>query len=401
MPAQTQGSSGSGPESGIVYFGNDWFAENRTSSHHIARRLAGHSRLLYVDSPGMRAPVASSRDLRRIWTKLAQALRRPREILPGLWHCTVPQLPWRKAPGIERINRIFGAWAVRRAMRHVGITRPILWFVLPHPGFMLDAVPHELAIYYCIDDYAAHPGVDAERIRACDDMLTRRADHVFVAPPALLAAKTAANPNTSFAPHGVDVRLFSSAMDATTRVPAVAARLAHPVIGYFGSIAAWTDLELLEALARQRPQWSLLLVGHASVNVGSLAQLPNVTMVGAQPYESLPGWAKAFDVAIIPYRLNEQVRNANPLKLREYLATGKPVVSVRTPEVERFASMLHIGEDVPGFISAVEAALREIGPELGSRRIEAVSDMSWEQRADATMAIVRQALARRAGGGAR
>ncbi|MBK8740384.1 MAG: glycosyltransferase [Betaproteobacteria bacterium] len=398
MSAPAQENGVSRPGSGIVYFGNEWFAENRTSSHHMARRLAGHSRLLYVDSPGMRAPVASGRDLRRIWTKLAQALKRPREVLPGLWHCTVPQLPWRTMPGIERLNRAYGAWAVRRAMRHVGIVRPILWFVLPHPSFMLDAVPHELAIYYCIDDYAAHPGVDAASMRACDDMLTRRADHVFVAPPALVAAKLAINPNTSFAPHGVDVAMFATAQDAATQVPAAAARLPHPVIGYFGLIAAWTDLEMLEAIARQRPQWNLLLVGHATVDVGNLARLPNVTMVGAQPYESLPGWAKAFDVAIIPYRLNEQVRNANPLKLREYLATGKPVVSVRTPEVERFATMLHIGEGVPGFISAIDAALREEGSNLRSRRMAAVRDMGWEQRADATLAIVRQALARRASG---
>ena len=386
----------SAPGWGIVYFGNEWFAENRTSSHHMARRLAGHSRLLYVDSPGMRAPVVSGRDLRRIWAKLKQAMRRPREVLPGLWHCTVPQLPWRTVPGIERLNRAFGAWAVRRAMRHVGISHPILWFVLPHPGFMLDAVPHELSVYYCIDDYAAHPGVDPARIRAFDDMLTRRADHVFVAPPALLAAKMAINPNTSFAPHGVDVAMFATAQDAATEVPAAAARLPHPVIGYFGLLAAWTDLELLETVALERPQWTLLLVGHAAIDVGNLARLRNVTLAGPQPYESLPGWAKAFDVAIIPYRLNEQVRNANPLKLREYLATGKPVVSVRTPEVERFAATVRIGDDMHGFIRAIEAALRDDGPEQRARRIAAVSDMSWEKRASETMAIVRQAVARRA-----
>jgi glycosyltransferase involved in cell wall biosynthesis len=387
-----------GPGQGVVYFGNEWFAENRTSSHHVARRLANFTNVLYVDSPGMRPPVASGRDLRRIFNKLTQALRRPREVLPGLWHCTVPQLPWRALPGIERLNRSFGAWAVRRAMRHVGIARPILWFVLPHPSFMLDAVPHELAIYYCIDDYAAHPGVDAARMRFCDETLTRRADHVFVASPALLAAKKALNPATSFAPHGVDVALFSRAQDAATLLPAAAASLPHPVIGYFGLIAAWTDIELLEALASQRPEWHFLLVGHATVNVRNMARLPNVTMVGAQPYESLPGWAKAFDVAIIPYRLNEQVRHANPLKLREYLATGKPVVSVPTPEVDRFGPLLHVCEGVTNFIEAIDASLREDGDDLRSRRMASVSEMSWEQRVEESLLIVHQALLRRADG---
>jgi len=381
------------PGRGIVYFGNEWYAENRTSSHHIARRLAPHVRLLYVDSPGMRAPVISGHDFRRIFRKLGQALRLPREVLPGLWHCTVPQLPWRSFPGVERLNRAFGAWAVRRAMRHVGISRPILWFVLPHPSFMLDALPHELAIYYCVDDHASHPGVDEVRIRACDAILTRRADHVFVAPPALLAAKQAVNANTTFSPHGVDVEMFAQAQDAATPLPPQTLALPRPLIGYFGLIAAWTDIELIEQMARQRPQWHWLLVGQALVDVSALARLPNVSLVGPQPYEMLPRWAKAFDVAIIPYRMNEQVRNANPLKLREYLATGKPVVSVPTPEVERFAHLLQIGTDVPQFLSAIEAALRDDNPDLRRERMAAVRAMSWEQRADTTLAVVRELLA--------
>jgi glycosyltransferase involved in cell wall biosynthesis len=378
---------------GIVYFGNEWFAENRTSSHHMARRLAQSANLLYVDSPGMRAPTSSGRDLKRIWNKLTQATRLPTRTPQGLWHCTVPQLPWRSMPGVDKLNRWFGAWAVRRAMRHAGIDEAILWFVVPHPSFMLDAVPHQRAIYYCIDDYAAHPGVDAERIRACDAQLTKECDHVFVAPPALVDAKKAVNPNTSFSPHGVDVALFAQAQAPATVVPAAAAALhgKGPVIGYFGLIAAWTDVALIEWLAQQRPQWNFLLIGHASVDVSSLARLPNVTLAGPQPYETLPGWAKAFDVAIIPYLQNQQVRNANPLKLREYLATGKPIVSVPTPEVDRFAAVLHVADGREAFLSAVEVALHENTPELCAARMAAVVEMSWEHRAQTALKIALEA----------
>lgn len=385
------------PDLGVVYFGNEWFAENRTSSHHIARRLATRVPLLYVDSPGMRAPSASGRDLRRLVQKLVQTMRRPRRLEPGLWHCTVPQLPWKRVPGVAWLNQAFGAWALRRALRHAGIRRSILWFVVPHPSFMLRRVPHELVVYYCIDDYAAHPGVDRESIARCDAELTARADHVFVASPALLGLKQAANPETSFAPHGVDVELFARAQDAATKVPNAAARLARPVIGYFGLIAAWTDLELIEWLARERPAWQFLIVGHAAVDVGCLSGLANVTLVGPQPYESLPQWAKAFDVAIIPYRDNQQVRNANPLKLREYLATGKPVVSVPTPEVDRFGEFVLIAADRPSYLAAIEAALRDDDPVLRARRMNAVSSMSWDHRVDHTLDIVMATHSRRMG----
>jgi glycosyltransferase involved in cell wall biosynthesis len=376
----------------VVYFGNDWFAENRTSSHHIAKRMATKVNLLYVDSPGMRAPSGNKRDLRRIWVKLTQALRPPQRVEPGLWHCTVPQLPWRSLPGVAALNRWFGGWAVRRAMRIAGLSDPVLWFLVPHPSFMLNTIRHRLAVYYCIDDYAAHPGVDVQHIQACDQLLTERADLVFVAPPALVERKRAVNASTVYSPHGVDVELFARALSPETVVPPVAAALAHPVIGYFGLIAPWTNLELLLYLARSRPQWQFLMVGHASVDVSELAALPNVCMVGPQPYETLPQWAKAFDVAIIPYRLNQQVANANPLKLREYLATGKPVVSVRTAEVDRFGDLIRVADTPEQYLLAVEEALTESDPLRREARMNAVKSMSWDHRVDQTWMAVEGAL---------
>ncbi len=386
---------GLGDDVGIVYFGNDWFAENRTSSHHIARRLAGRTRLLYVDSPGMRAPSASGRDLKRIWRKVSQTFQRARRVEPGLWHCTVPQLPWRSIPVMGALNRWFGPWAVRRAMRDAGIRRAVLWFVVPHPAFMLDVLPRQLAVYYCIDDYASHPGVDVDAIRACDERLSRDADLLFVAPPALMPAKLELNPAARFSPHGVDVALFSQAQEDATAVPAAASALGRPVIGYFGLLAGWTDIELIAWLARQRPQWSFLLVGHAKVDLDALAGLTNITLAGPQPYESLPNWAKAFDVAIIPYRQNQQVRNSNPLKLREYLATGKPIVSVPTPEVDRFASLVRIANGREEFLAALEQALVDDDPAQCRRRIEAVRGMSWDHRVEETLAVVASALRER------
>ena len=373
---------------GVVYFGNDWFAENRTSSHHVAKRLSRHLRLLYVDSPGMRPPNASGRDLRRLLRKLAATFRRPREVAPNLWHCTVPQIPYRKLPGMEAFNRAFGRWAVRRAMRHAGITRAISWFVVPHPGFMAKRIDEELCVYYCIDDYAAHPGVDAARVAAADLALTRIADQVFVAPPSLVAAKTAQNATTAFAPHGVDAELFGQANDPATPVPALAASLPRPVIGFFGSLAAWIDLELVEWLARERPQWSFLLVGQAFVDVSRLEALPNVTLAGPQRYESLPSWARAFDVAIIPYRMNQQVANANPLKLREYLATGRPVVTVSNPEIERFAQWVRIATGREEFLRQIEAALQPEPPGAADARIASVRSMTWDQRVLDSLATV-------------
>jgi glycosyltransferase involved in cell wall biosynthesis len=385
---------------GIVYFSNAWFAENRTSSHHIARRLAGHCPVLYVDSPGLRTPRATGHDLRRLTAGMREALRGPAPIAPGLWHCTIPQIPFRRAPAVGMLNRRFGRWAARRAIAAVGFERWLSWFVVPHPGFLAGRLGEEFVVYYCVDDYAAHPGVDAEAIAAADAALTRRADQVLVASAVLFEVKRAENATTAFAPHGVDVELFARAADPATRVPEPAAALRHPVIGFFGLLGDWIDVELLAHLGRQRPAWTLLLVGHVATGVGALRALPNVVLVGPQPYDTLPGWARAFDVAVMPYRMNRQVRHASPLKLREYLATGKPVVSVPTPEVERFVPHVRIARTADGFLRAVEDSLREDDERARRARMQAVEGMSWNARLEEVLALVCAGLARKRNGGA-
>lgn len=381
---------------GFVYFGNDWFAENRTSSHHVAARIARIAPLLYVDSPGMRKPDGSRRDLKRALRKLLAAFRAPVRVEANLWHCTVPQLPFRGIPGMNAFNRWFGQLAVRRAMKAVGLVDCISWFVLPHPGFLANRLGERLCVYYCIDDYAAHPGVDPDHIGRMDAGLTRAADLVFVAPPTLLDAKKALNPRTFPAPHGVDAELFGQASDPATEVPEAIAGIRHPVIGYHGSLHEWIDLPLIEWLATQRPDWTFLLVGHAAVDVSALARLPNVVLAGPQPYASLPRWASAYDVAIIPYRMTRQVANANPLKLREYLATGKPVVSARNAEIARFSQWVRIADDRQSFLDAIAASLAEDTDSGRRERMAAVAPQTWERRVEAVLAEVRLMLDRKA-----
>ena len=376
----------------LVYFGNDWDAENRTSSHHIARRLALGTKLLYVDSPGMRSPKASGRDVKKIVHKLRQAIKLPTKVGEQLWRCTVPQLPFRSVPGVTWLNERFARWALSRAIAHLGFERYVLWFALPHPGFLAGKLAEQGVVYYCIDDYAAHPGVDAARIQQSDDALTRAADWVFVAPPALMPAKLKMNVSTRFSPHGVDAQLFARANDPLTPVPPQIADIRPPIVGFFGSLADWVDVSLIAKLARDRPTYTVLLVGHVSTDVSELTGLGNVRMVGAQPYESLPNWARAFDVAVIPYRRNRQVMNANPLKLREYLATGKPVVSVSTPEVDRFAEFVAIARTDDEFVTLVDGALTEDNATARERRIQSVAASSWDVRVAQTLAVVREGL---------
>ena len=329
-------------EYGIVYFGNDWFAENRTSSHHIARRLAGVTDVLYVDTPGIRAPRASGRDLRKLWRKLSAALEAPRRVQNQLHVMTLPQIPFRRLPVIGVLNRIIGEYLVRRAMRTLGFRSRISWFAVVHPGMLAGRLGEELTVYYCTDDHGAFPGVDRKTIQPIDDHLTQAADVVFVAPPKLLEAKRALNPNSHYWPHGVDAEMFAKASDPAVMPPEPARNLKRPVIGYFGNLGEWLDYDLLLKLARARPEWTFLFIGYGAADVSALRACDNVVLAGPQRYETLPLWARAFDVAIVPYRMTQQINHCSPLKLREYLAArgGRQFCDLGAREIHARVEMI-------------------------------------------------------------
>lgn len=381
----------------IIYFGNDWSGENRTSSHHIAQILGERFKLLYIETPGMRAPAATKRDFRKLWLKLIAAAKPPRRVGEHMWVMTMPQIPFRRWSVVRKLNEVYGRFAVRNAIRKLQLRNAISWFVVPHPGALAGKLGENWTVYYCIDDYSGLPDVDQDEIRRLDNDLTRAADQVFVASQTLIEKKKEINPNTTYSPHGVDFAHFSQASNSDTSLPEQARKLSHPLIGFFGSISRWIDLSLIAELARARPDWTFLLIGFASVDIRELQQLKNVILAGTQPYRTLPNWAKAFDVAILPYkRLNQGAMNANPLKLREYLATGKPVVAVSTPEIDRFSHCIRIANTPDEFLRQIEEALASDSDSDRQRRMESVLEHTWEARADCVIETVRTEMAKRA-----
>lgn len=375
----------------IVYFGNDWVADNRTSSHHIARRLAGRARLIYVESPGLRAPRGGSgRDLQRVLAKLRMFLSGPRQVGGGVTVQTLLQIPFHRYGLVRWANRELMAMTIRLLLKKLGVREPISWFVVPHVEPLCGRIGEKFAVYYCIDDYATFPDVEEGSIRAMDDALTRKADLVFVASETLTERKRALNPNTRNSPHGVDFDHFKKAQDPGTEVPADIRDIEGPVVGFFGLIEKWTDLPLIAYLAERRPSWTFVMIGRLGAPPETVPRLPNIRFLGQRPYDRLPAYGKRFDAAILPYHVTGHVMHINPLKLREYLAMGKPIVSARIPYVvDHFADIVGLAGSPEEFLEKLDAAVtRPSTPEEVQARWVRVADSTWDARVEEVWATV-------------
>ena len=181
----------------------------------------------------------------------------------------------------------------------------------------------------------------------------------------LLESKRRLNANTFLVTHGVDVDHFRRALEPTTEIPADLPRDGRPTVGFFGLIEDWVDVELIAQLAAARPGWSFVLIGKVATDVAPLRALRNVRLLGRRSYQDLPGYCRGFDAAILPFRVNPLTTAANPLKLREYLAAGLPVVATAIPEAERLAPPIRVASDPRGFLAHLDRVMA--GAERGPR----------------------------------
>ena len=365
---------------GIICFAKDWH-EDPTSNHHVLRELAKSRRVLWLNSVGTRTPkLSSGRDLGKIRRKLTEFARGPVNVENDLWVFSPLVLPLPHSAAARRVNQQILRATVAMLRRRLGLHDFQLWTFLPNVADYVGTLGEELSVYYCVDEWSMFTYLDGTATVDAERELLERVDCVFAINHALADKKREVNPETHVSPHGVDHEVFARALDPATRVPADLAALPRPVIGFYGTIQDWVDLELIAELARRRPAWSFALLGQQLVDTAAVAGLPNVHLMGRKPHEDLPAYCKGFDVGLIPYRQIERMAFVNPIKLREYLSAGLPVVSTPVPEVVRHAAWCEIGASADDLELAIARVIAEDSPEDRRARSEAMVNETWASR---------------------
>lgn len=370
----------------IVCFANDWSGDP-LSKKHVMTRLARRNRVLWVNSLGNRAPKASTRDMKRILDKLGkfagQLTQGPVEVAPNIFVITPLAIPNYHSPSARRVNEFVVSTTVRAAMRTLGFENALLYTFVPASAWVAGKLGESHVVYHCVDEYSKFDGA-GDDIANLEADLIAKSDLVITCSSLLQESKQKMNSNTVLVRHGVEHAHFAKALDPETPIPADVRDLPKPVFGFYGLVAEWVDLEAMARVAEAYPQGSVVIVGeHNNANPEGMARLralPNVHFLGRKPYAELPGYCKAFDVALLPFIKNELTENANPLKLREYLAAGLPVVSTDIPEAVAVAERgVYLADGADAFVTRVGEALSGgAGPDRA--RSDAMAHESWDDK---------------------
>ena len=350
-----------------------------TSKHHVMHILSERNVILWVNYHASRAPTASASDLAYMAAKLKQVvsgLKNPRRNVHVLTPLVLP-LPgsrWAK-----RVNRTMLLFQIRRALKRVKAGPVQVWSFTPDIAQLLGRFGEEKVLYYCVDEFAEFTGYDRQQVLRDEEDMCRRADLVVTTAMALQEKKKHLNPNTILVPHGVDYAHFSKALSNNLPVPSDIGDIPRPRLGFFGLIRDWVDLDLLADVARRRPDWHIVMIGDSTSDLAPYRELPNMHFLGRKAYAELPGYCKHLDVGLIPFKINNLTRAVNPIKLREYLAAGLPVVSTPLPEVKTYDSLVRIGEGADEFTSAIAAALDD-GEQSRQERGQTMAAEAWPQK---------------------
>jgi hypothetical protein len=275
---------------------------------------------------------------------------------------------------------------LKRAVQQLKMDKPILWVYIGTILPVIDELNPSVVVSHVVDDWTAFPGIPGS-YADIEAQLLSRSDLTIVSSNHLFETRRKYARNIHLIRHGADLRLFRRALEPELDLPAELNTIPKPRIGYYGALHK-IDMLLVEQCARQLPECSFVFVGPINGQQGigyratrATQELPNVFFLGARPQGQLPAYLKSFDVAWLPFKVNELTRSMCPIKMYEYLAAGKSVVSVYLPEIHEMAHVIRIAQDprqIPSHL--YEAVNEDCSSAVVAKRVKSVQHFSWEKR---------------------
>ncbi len=367
----------------LLVFADDW-GRHPSSCQHLIGQLLPRYDVTWVNTI-MRPPRLDRSTLRRglekagQWSGLRQrpaaaasrhgGRKRPLVLNPGMW-------PWFQSRFARQLNRRLLRRQLARHLRRCD--KPIIGITtLPIVGGVMDDLPVSRWVYYCVDDFAEWPGLDGNSLRLLEDQLVEKADVIVAVSEHLKNKLARSRDNVQLLTHGVDIDHWKC--DAAA-CPALD-DYQRPLVMFWGLIDRRMDLEMIRTLSARLERGTILLVGPQIDPHPELASLDRVRLIPPVSFDSLPSFGKAADVLIMPYADLPVNHAIQPLKLLEYLSTGKPVVVRDLPSTRPWSDCLHLASTADDFADGVCRALGEgLSAEQQQSRRRRLERESWREK---------------------
>lgn len=369
----------------FVVFSDD-YGRHPSSCQHLIRRFLPENRVLWVNTIGLRRPTFSTYDFWRSIGKIKEWTHPLRHLEKNLWVYSPFSIPWNKSSFIRRRNRRLGVAGVRKVIRKLGFQKIVSLATVPNVGDWIGEFGEKLMVYYCVDDFSEWPGMERKTILEMERLLLQKTDLFVPVSEKLRDMKKTGTATVLYLPHGVDVDHFKKAF----RHPAKSA--APPVVGYFGLIDDRLDFDLLLELAEKRPSFEWRFLGPLQYCPTELRRMKNCRFLPPVPYGILPETLRDWDVLLLPYKSVPVVEALNPLKLREAIATGKPVVSRDMPWGKPYRDVVSLCSTPEQFLEALDSAVLRGNGVKAKNQWEKVKPESWETRAETLFSAIENEL---------
>jgi glycosyltransferase involved in cell wall biosynthesis len=374
---------------GVICFGGaDWWYHNR--GHYDMQMMRELSRMipvLHVNSVGIRVPRLGEGRMffRRVGRKLRSLGRGFVKVRDGFGVLSPVALPGRTG---MLISRRLLVPQVRLAAWRMGIRRPLVWVTCPPAVEVVDHLYPLAVVYQRTDRWEEFPGCDPVRMREYHRRLQRRADLTLFCSTILHEEESSGCRSAAYVDHGVDYERFAAAGTDAASEPADVRQLPRPRVGFVGGIDSHTfDPALFLTVARSMPECHFVLVGGCSLPAG-WCELENVSLLGQRPYDAVASYMAACDVLIMPWNQNEWINACNPVKLKEYLAVGRPIVTTPFHELHRYEGCVSRADSAGEFIAKIREALAV--PADSERLRERVRSQTWQAKADLVLQHLRE-----------
>ena len=386
----------------ICFGGEDWWYHHPHSKNHLMRRFArAGNKVIFVNSISMGlAPMKSKELAPRITRKLKSYAKLARTTEEGITVVSPGIIPFFGSRVGAAANRRLLSAQIGALARRRGLSRPILWIAIPTAVEVIGRLDESLVIYHVSDKYDANTmdhATDPAFIRSLHERAIEAADLIFYSSRKLLAEATSGLERSHLLEQAADFDHWSRISSGEVTVADEIEGIPHPRLGYFGAIEPWlVDQQLIKQAARERPDWNWIFVGNKSRGL-EIESLPNVHFLPAVPYDRLPNYAAGFDVCVLPWDTEVAFTSyGSAIKVREYLATGKPVVISPLPEYETMSGVLRIARSGDQFLELIDDALQEQGAGLSHARQDAVRNGTWDARAEWASDLIEKTLSKKA-----